>query len=253
MSELVADAPPRRRPLRHRPGPWTVIVATCAVVLAAAALLFAVLWSTSNKTSSTSYTAQLPSTLLRIELQVGEGNVEIVGGASPEVLVERVDSSAFGYWPTEKRFVADGVFRIETTCPELVVGKCASDYRITVPEKTPLAIVAEHGDVRLNAIRGAALVSNRDGSISVDAFCGSVLDASASGGDVDVVATCPTSRMTLRTGSGDINARVPPGEYSVDAGTLDGDVAVDGVVDNPAARSRIQALSNNGDVTVVTG
>ena len=80
-----------------------------------------------------------------------------------------------------------------------------------------------------------------------------MLDASASGGDVDVVATCPTTRLTLRTGSGDIRARVPPGQYSIDAETLDVDVAVDGVVDDPAAQSRIQALSNDGDVTVEAG
>ena len=211
------------------------------------------LWSTSDKTSSTEFRAQLPSTLLRVEIQVGEGNVEIVGGATPDVLVERVDSSAFGHWPTEKRFVADGVFRIESSCPDLVIGACAADYRITLPEKTPLAIVAEHGDIRLNAIRGPALLSSRDGSITVDAFCGSVLDASASGGDVDVVATCPTTRLTLRTGSGDIRARVPPGQYTIDADSLDGEVAVDGLVDDPAARARIQALSNDGDVTVEGG
>jgi Toastrack DUF4097 len=252
MSELVADAPRRPSP-RHRPSPWTVLVAASTVVLVGAALLLAALWSTSDKTSSTSYTAQLPSALLRIEMQVAEGSVEIVGGATPEVLVDRVDSSAFGHWPTEKRFVADGVFRIESTCPELVIGACAADYRITVPETTPLAIVAVHGDIRLNAIRGPALLSTRDGSITVDAFCGSVLDATASGGDVDVVATCPTERLTLRTGSGDIDARVPPGQYSIDAETLDGEVAVDGVVDDPSARSRIQALANDGDVTVKAG
>ena len=252
MTELAVDAP-RRRPLRHRPGPWTVLVVGSTVVLLAAALLLAVLWSTSDKTSSTEFRAQLPSTLLRVEIQVGEGNVEIVGGATPDVLVERVDSSAFGHWPTEKRFVADGVFRIESSCPDLVIGACAADYRITLPEKTPLAIVAEHGDIRLNAIRGPALLSSRDGSITVDAFCGSVLDASASGGDVDVVATCPTTRLTLRTGSGDIRARVPPGQYTIDADSLDGEVAVDGLVDDPAARARIQALSNDGDVTVEGG
>ncbi len=252
MTELAVDAP-RRRPLRHRPGPWTVLVVASTVVLLAAALLLAVLWSTSDKTGSTEFRAQVPSTLLRVEIQVGEGNVEIVGGATPDVLVERVDSSAFGHWPTEKRFVADGVFRIESSCPDLVIGACAADYRITLPEKTPLAIVAEHGDIRLNAIRGPALLSSRDGSITVDAFCGSVLDASASGGDVDVVATCPTTRLTLRTGSGDIRARVPPGQYTIDADSLDGEVAVDGLVDDPAARARIQALSNDGDVTVEGG
>ena len=142
-----------------------MLVVGSTVVLLAAALLLAVLWSTSDKTSSTEFRAQLPSTLLRVEIQVGEGNVEIVGGATPDVLVERVDSSAFGHWPTEKRFVADGVFRIESSCPDLVIGACTADYRITLPEKTPLAIVAEHGDIRLNAIRGPALLSSRDGSI----------------------------------------------------------------------------------------
>jgi hypothetical protein len=252
MSELVADAP-GRRPLRNRPGPWTVLVAASTVVLLAAALLLAALWWTSDKKGSTSFTAQLPSTLLGVEIQVDEGSVEIVGGATPEVLVDRVDSSAFGHWPTEQRFVADGVLRIESSCPDLVIGACAADYRITLPETTPLNIVVEHGDIRLNAIRGPALLSSRDGSISVDAFCGSVLDATASGGDVEVVATCPTERLTLRTGSGDIRARVPPGQYSIDAETLDGDVALDGLVDDPAARSRIQALSNDGDVAVEAG
>jgi hypothetical protein len=252
MTELVADAP-RRRPLRHRPGPWTVLVVASTVLLLAAALLLAALWSTSDETSATSYTAQRPSTLLGIELEVGEGSVEIVGGATPDVLVSRVDSSAFGHWPAEQRFVADGVFRIESSCPELVIGACSADYRVTVPEETPLRIVAEHGDLRLTAIRGSALLSALDGSITVDAFCGSVLDATASGGDVEVVATCPTERLTLRTNSGDIDARVPPGQYSIDAETLDGDVVVRGVADDPAARPRIQAVSDDGDVTVEAG
>ena len=217
MSELVADAP-RRRPLRHRPGPWTVLVVGSTVVLLGAALLLAVLWSTSDNTSSTEYTAQLPSTLLRVEIQVGEGTWRSSAGPPPRCSWTESTRrrSATGRRRSASWRTCSGSSR---RCPELVIGACAADYRITVPEKTPLGIVAEHGDIRLNAIRGPALVSSRDGSITVDAFCGSVLDASASGGDVDVVATCPTTRLTLRTGSGDIRARVPPGQYSIDAET----------------------------------
>ena len=45
--------------------------------------------------------------------------------------------------------------------------------------------------MQVERIRGLARLSSRDGSITVDAFCGSVLDATASGGDVDVVGHVP--------------------------------------------------------------
>jgi hypothetical protein len=57
----------------------------------------------------------------------------------------------------------------------------------------------------------------------------------------------------MRTGSGDMTARVPLGQYSIDAETLDGDVTLEGLADDPTATPRIQALSNSGDVTVQAG
>lgn len=251
MTDYATDAPRRR--LLRRPRPWTALVVVSATLLVTAAVVLAALWSTSETTSSTSFTAQLPGTLLGIEIEVAQGNVEILGGTTPEVLVSRVDSSVFGHSPTEQRFVAEGVFRIESSCPALVIGSCAADYRLTVPEKVPLTIVADHGDVRLTAYRGSAVLSTLGGSLTVDAFCGSLLDATANSGDIEVVATCPPERLTLRTVSGNIVARVPPGRYSVDAETLSGDVTFRDVEDDPSARSRIQALSNSGDVTVEAG
>jgi hypothetical protein len=252
MTELTVDAPPQRPP-RARPSSWTAIVVVSAALLLAAALLLGALWWTSQSTSSTSYTAQLPSTLLGIELEVAEGDVEIVGGASREVFVSRVDSSAFGHTPTEQRFVANGVLRLESGCPELVIGACASDYRLTVPDRVPLRIVAVHGDVRVTGYRGSGVLSTRDGSVTVDAYCGSILDVTAGSGSIDVRLTCAPQRLTMRTGSGDMTARVPLGQYSIDAETLDGDVTLEGLADDPAATPRIQALSNSGDVTLEAG
>jgi DUF4097 and DUF4098 domain-containing protein YvlB len=228
-----------------------VVVST--LLLLAAATLLAAMWLATSTTSSTSFTAQIPSTLGHVVIEVSSGNVEILGSTSPDVLVSRVDSSVFGHSPEERRFVADDVFRIESSCAQLVVGSCAADYRLTVPEKVRLTIVAEHGDVRLTAYRGSAVVSTRGGTLTVNAFCGATLDASSKSGDIEVVATCPPQNLTLRTTTGDITVRVPPDRYSVDADTIGGKLALLGLEDDAGARSKIQALSNSGDVRLEAG
>jgi DUF4097 and DUF4098 domain-containing protein YvlB len=247
-----AKAAPRRRSLRVRPAPWTGLVIGSVVLLLAATVFLTAAWAATRTTSSTSFTAIVPDTLLRIELQVAEGDVEILGGVSPDVLVNRTDSSVFGHSPEERRMIENGVLRFESSCPQLVVGSCAADYQLTVPENVPLAIVTEHGDVRLTAYRGSARLSTNGGDITVEAFCGSLLDATAKGGDIAVTATCPPGRMTLLTTSGDVDARVPPGRYSVDVKTISGRATI-GAADEPGAAHRIQVLSNSGDVTVAVG
>jgi DUF4097 and DUF4098 domain-containing protein YvlB len=227
-------------------------VVSTLLLLSAAALL-ATLWLATSTTSSTSFTAQLPGTLSRVVIEVSNGDVEILGATSPDVLVSRVDSSVFSHSPAERRFVEDDVFRIESSCAQLVVGGCAADYRLTVPEKVRLTIVAERGDVRLTAYRGSAVVSTRGGTLTVNAFCGAALEATSKSGDIEVVATCPPRSMTLRTTTGDITVRVPPDRYSVDADTIGGKLALRGLDDDAGARSKIEALSNGGDVTIEAG
>jgi DUF4097 and DUF4098 domain-containing protein YvlB len=256
MADIAAPpaAAERRRRLRRvRPTPWAALVIVSAALLATGAGVLAISWAVTKSTDSTSFTAQIPSLLTGVELDIDGGDVEILGAAAQEVLVNRVDYSVFGLGPDEKRFVTEGVFRIETTCPELVVGTCAADYRITVPEEVPLMIRTEHGDVRLTAYRGSAVVSAESGTVTVDAFCGTVLEVTATAGDIDVGATCLATRLTLYTTSGDITLRVPPGRYSMDAGTISGQTTLRGVADDPFAGPRIEARSNSGDVSVEAG
>lgn len=247
-----ADAMPARRSLRARPSPWAWVVIGSVVLLLAATVFLAAAWATTRTTSSTAFTAIVPANLLRIELHVTDGDVEILGGATPDVLVNRTDSSVFGHSPEERRSITNGVLRIESSCPQLVFGTCAADYQLTVPETVPLELVTEHGDIRLTAFRGLVRLSTIGGDITVEAFCGSLLDATARGGDILVTATCLPKRMTLLTTTGDVDARVPPGRYSVDVKTISGRATV-GVADEPAAARRIQVLSNSGDVTVGVG
>jgi DUF4097 and DUF4098 domain-containing protein YvlB len=258
MADLVAQpdeagAARRGRSLRTRPAPWTLLVAGSLVVLIGAAAAFAATWLATTSKSSTEYTALVPGTLVRVELSVAAGDVEVLGGATADVLVDRTDTSTFGHSPQERRSVADGVLRIESTCPRLVIGSCESDYRLTVPETVPLTISAPRGDVRIVAYRAAVSLSTAGGDLTVDAFCGPTLDATATSGDVELIATCSPDRLSFLTTSGDVTVRVPPGLYNVEAESITGEADVRGVTDEPGAPFRIQASTNSGDVTVETG
>jgi hypothetical protein len=91
------------------------------------------------------------------------------------------------------------------------------------------------------------------GSITADAFCGFVLEATARGGSIDVSAICSPERLELRTDSGDVAATVPPGRYSIDADSNVGTVAVEGLERAVDAPWTIQALSSSGNVRLKAG
>jgi hypothetical protein len=232
---------------------WRIAVGASTLLVAAALATLAVLWATSLGTRSTSYTARAPGALVRLEVVVEHGDVEIVGGGPVEVIVERTETRAFGHEPVERRTIQGDVLRIESTCPALVVGTCRADYRITMPEDVAVTVSAAHGDVRVNAFRAVADLSTRGGDVDVDAFCGRLLHATARGGDVDVQASCTTERLEARTDSGAVRISVPRGTYSVDADSNGGTVEVFGLTQARSASAQIQALSDSGDVTVDGG
>jgi Putative adhesin len=246
-----AEAADRRRRGRHRISSWGLLVAASAIVLVAAAVLMGGLWAATSDRDTTSYA--ISGALLRIEIDVTRGDVDIFGGSSGTVEVRRTDRSLYGHEPEEQRTLVDDVLRIESRCPSLVVGSCGADYRVTVPESVALRITADRGDVRLTAYRGSAQVSTNAGSITAGGFCGYVFQATAMGGDVAVEAVCSPENIELRTDSGDVSAAVPPGRYSIDVDTNGGTADVRGLERTIDAPWRIQALSNTGDITVEAG
>ena len=246
-----AEGADTRQGLRAHLSPWGLLVGACVTVLVATAAVMAVLWASTSDRTSTSYS--VPGALLGVEIDVGRGDVEILGGGLDEVQVRRTESSLYGHEPKERRTLVNGVLRIESRCVSLVVGSCTADYRVTVPESVAVTITADRGDVHLTAYRGSAHVATGGGSITADAFCGFVLQATARGGSIDVSAICSPERLELRTDSGDVAAIVPPGRYSIDADSNGGTVAVDGLERAEDAPWTIQALSSSGDVTLEAG
>ena len=134
-----------------------------------------------------------------------------------------------------------------------MVGSCTSDYRVAVPANVPVVIRSSDGDVHIAAFRGSADVQTGSGNVFVDGFCGFALSVKTGSGSARATATCSPQTLNLRSSSGDVEATVPAGGYRIEADSSNGHTDVSGVQRNSGAPYEIQALSNDGDVTVRGG
>lgn len=244
---------PRRSPVRlpgpaRRATPWWWLVVASAVALVGAAAVLGIWWAASSETRIATY--RVVGTLSTIELDLGEADVEIVGGATGAVEVQRTDEFAFGRPPRESRAVQNGVLRIVSRCPDTVVGTCSAAYRISVRDNVQLDVRSSSGRVRIAGLNGSARIETGSGAIAVDGFCGFQLTAAAASGDVRAAADCSPDRMELRSASGDVHAIVPTGRYRVDANSDRGSARVRNLVASDDASFAVQAISTSGDVLV---
>ena len=217
------------------------------MVLIAGAAVLAVWWLESSRTTTVAYT--VPGTLLGIELRVQSGDVTIVGGSrgcrlavatTRSMGTDRVSSVSFGAGPCIS----------SRRCPVLVLGSCASNYRIEVPNNVSITVRAEQGAVRLEGYQGSANLRTNAGSISVEGYCGLVLGATSASGSIRVGTSCSPSRLALFSASGSVAVTVPAGHYRINADSRSGRSRVSGLVSDAGAPWDIEALSNSGNVTV---
>jgi hypothetical protein len=250
-SRDAANSAGREAAARRRLTGWGLAVTISAAMLVAAAAAMAALWFATSGTRSSEYLAA--AEVQRIEVDVGDGNVTILGGGLDEVAVRRTDHYAYDRYPSEWRTLENGVVRISSRCPSLVIGSCAADYDLTISDNVPVVVRVEHGNVRLTNYRGSAELEARAGSITVNGFCGFALQAATKQGDIDARTACSAERLELRTDTGNVHAIVPRGRYRVDTDTNAGTVVVRGITQIFDAPWAIQALSNTGDVTIEAG
>ncbi len=233
----------------RRLSPWGRLVAASTFVLVAATGSMIGLWAATSGTRSTSFIAA--AEVLRVEIDLERGNLDLVGGGLDEVNVRRTDHFAYDHSPSEIRTLDDGVLRIRSTCADLLVGSCYADYRVTISDNVPVVVRAPHGSIRLASYRGSAELDTTYGNITVPSFCGFVLQATTKTGAIDVNTGCSADRLELRSDTGDVTVSVPEGRYRVDAATSNGSAGVRGVTQSDDAPWSIQALSNTGSVTVL--
>jgi Putative adhesin len=221
------------------------------LVLVLVAAVMGVWWAASSETRITTY--RVVGTLSGVELDLGAAPVEIAGGAGGAVEVRRTEDFAFAQPPEETRSVEGGVLKIESRCPETVLGTCRASYRIAIPDNVQVNIRTSTGRVQVAGLNGSARISTGSGGIAVGGFCGFTVIATSVSGDVSAGADCSPDRVELRSTSGNVRAVVPPGRYRVDVHSDAGTERVRGLTVADDASNAVQALSGTGNVTVQGG
>lgn len=186
-----------------------------------------------------------------VTVDAGDANVTVVrGGDRIGVGVRRTDRFTFGHDARVSRSIVGGVLRLRSRCPSTVLHTCSASYHLIVPDNVPVTVSTGSGAVDFDNYRGTARVTTGSGDINLGGFCGNSLEATAGTGDIDADTACATQQLSLRTRSGSVHARVPPGRYRVEADSDAGDVAVRGLTREDGSPFRLQALSGSGDVLV---
>jgi len=237
----------------HRLSPWGRLVAACAVIVGGAALAMAI-WAFADR-SERRVTYSVGGMLSGLTLDVGDADVIVTGaGEGNRVAVRHVDRFGFGHDARVRRSIGDGVFRVWSRCPTTVLHGCSITYNIAVPDNLPVTIRTGDGSVSLRGYRGSARITTGDGDVDVTGWCGfSLMARSEGGGDVHTAAACAPQRLSLRSTTGAVQARVPAGRYRVDASTAKGTPVVRGIAADADAPNAIQALSSSGAVVVERG
>jgi len=236
-----------------RLSPWGRLVAACAIVVGGAALALGI-WSLADQSERrVSYSVR--GMLNGLTLDVGDADVVVTGaGQTAALAVSHVDRYGFGHDAQVRRSVDAGVFRVWSRCPTTVLHGCSVLYRVAVPDNLPLNIHTGSGSVTLRGYHGSARITTGDGDVDVSGWCGFSLQARAEGhGDVTAGTACAPQRLSLRSTTGAVRARVPAGRYRIDASTATGSPVVRGIATDADAPYAIQALSSSGPVSVERG
>ena len=231
---------------------WGWLVTVSAYALLTAGLVMAVWWAATDEERTATY--QVRGSVTAITLDIGEADLQIVGGGSQASLqVSHTDRFSFNHPAEAERIVRGGELRLRSRCPAALIGSCSSAYRLRVPDNVPVRVRTTSGDVSSSGYRGSATVDTTSGSVDFDGWCGFNLQDRADVGDVRAVASCTPQRLQLRSRAGSVQALVPPGRYRVDAESDEGKRSVRGVTTGDDAPFQVQALSTTGDVRVGSG
>ncbi len=230
---------------------WNTVVAVSAGLVLLAVLALGIGWLVSLQSKTTRYAVS--GRLSRVDIHLASGQAVIVGSSSSTVQVRRTDHFAFGQGAHEQRSLADGVLRINSRCPRIVVGSCSASYEVAVPETVAVRVITTSGHVRLDGFRGPATLLTGSGSVDVEAYCGFQLAATTGSGALHVATACAPQRLDLRSASGDVTALVPPGRYRLAAVSGSGREHVSGVIRDPRALFTIDVHSGSGSANVEGG
>ncbi|MEV6720338.1 DUF4097 family beta strand repeat-containing protein [Streptomyces xanthochromogenes] len=146
-------------------------------------------------------------------------------------------------------------------------GSCSVKYTVQVPAGIPISgdvssgdvslhrvgavdVAASSGDIDLADVSGAVKVRTTSGEITGKGLAGGGIDTRTGSGDVHLTPSTPQS-VQITAGSGDVVLTVPSAAYRVSVKTGSGDRNVK-VPDDPAGPYGIGLTTGSGDVSVRT-
>ncbi len=208
--------------------------------------------------------------IMRIDVELDAGNVQIVGtgdgvGASGTVTSRWSDTP-----PEIVHYVEDGVLHVLGRC-EAYASPCVVEVTLAVPTAANIGVQTGIGDVAVRGVGGDVEIGTGDGNIEAnqvggtffaetdsgdilaEGLRGTLVDGRSGGGDVELRMTATPMRLVGRTTDGDVTIVVPPGSYRVESETPKGELQLSAsILDDPSATSVIVAETDNGDVVIQT-
>lgn len=195
-------------------------------------------------------TSTVPGPVDRVVVQVARGDVRLVPAASGTTDVSVETTSRWRFMRPTSQVDADGsVTRVSASCPRvvLVVGVCAVDFLIEVPEGVQVFVRTDSGAVEAEGLDGWARFITSGGVTATD-MRGAELLVESRGGGVDVGFAHAPSRVDISAGGGAVAVSVPASE-NYDVRTAGSTGEVDVTLDDVNDAERIIRI-RGGDVTV---
>lgn len=182
--------------------------------------------------------------VVSLEVDVGSGDLEIVGADVDEVSVTAKIEGASNHLG---HALEDGRLVLFDDCNEFL---CGVNVTAFVPAAVPIVLRTGSGDIHARGTRAEATVRTGSGDIDARDMLGVAIQVESGSGDVALGVRAPAEHVVVRTGAGDVAIVVPRGGYRLDVSTGSGDEHVDGVHDDASASGVIEVDTGSGDVQV---
>ena len=174
----------------------------------------------------------------RIELQIENGEIELVGGKGTAVEVHSRRRARASNDEAAQQLLKQQYFTVEATPDRLSISsvklapqeafrqRVRTDYRITVPAGTSVAIKNQNSGIRLTDVNGRFALDSTNGRVMGRGVSGS-LDAQMVNGMVIVQMASVTGDIKVVTVNGHAILGLPPDtNATLEASSLNGSVSV---------------------------
>jgi DUF4097 and DUF4098 domain-containing protein YvlB len=194
------------------------------------------------------------SDIERIDVETGNGAIEIVGADTDTIELTatlRESDEGDATYVVER---IDDALVVEGECDGGWSDECSVGLELVVPAELDVVATTDNGRIDLDGVRGAVRADSDNGAITGDDLASVFVDVETDNGQIELVFATPPDDVTATTDNGAVTIRYPDdgGSHDVRARSDNGSVDVD-VRDDPAAERRLVVETDNGSIDIAYG